>query len=105
MREEHGENVNLLRSFVQGVGYPGGLILALCGIGSLVGLFNHGTDLDMIWKYTQGGAYLGLFIIFVGGLEIALGVFWEGGPWQNRFARFAGMALVWLGLVLGVLYF
>ena len=31
MREVKQENVNLLRSFVQGVGYPGGIILALNG--------------------------------------------------------------------------
>ena len=103
--EEAPEPIRPLRSFIEGLGIPGGIILVLMAIGGIYGLFNHGGDLEAAVRYIRGAAGLGLFLIIIGGLEIAFGrLLWDGGPWQNRLSRFAGMVLVWLGLWAGLLY-
>ena len=98
------EPIRPLQSFVEGVGIPGGIILAVMAIGGIYSFFNHGADLEVMAGYVRGAAWLGLFLIIFGGLEMALGLLWDGGPWQNRLSRFAGMLLVWLGLCFGLLH-
>ena len=102
--DEAPEPIRPLRSFIEGLGLPGGIILALMAIGGIYGLFNHGGDLEAAVRYIRGAAWLGLFLIIFGGLEMALGLLWGGGPWQNRLSRFAGMLLVWLGLCFALLH-
>jgi len=102
--EEAPEPIRPLRSFVEGVGIPGGIILALMAIGGVYSFFNHGADLETMTMYVRGAAWLGLFLIIFGGLELAFSLLWDGGPWQNRLSRFAGMLFVWLGLCFGLLH-
>ena len=102
--EEAPEPIRPVRSFIEGLGIPGGFILVLMGLGGVYSLLNHGTDLEAMLRYVRGAAWAGLFLIIIGGLEIAFGLLWDGGPWQNRLSRFAGMLLVWLGLCYGLLH-
>ena len=94
--DEPEEDVDILRSFIQGLGYPGGFFLLIAAIAACVAIFSHGINITIIASYVRGGAYLALFLFILGGLEMAAGVLFHAGPWQNRIARFAGLFLVWL---------
>lgn len=95
------EPIEPLKSFITGLGLPGGLIIAAAAVGVLISIVTGNLGLASLTEAAKLGAYAGFFLSFLGVADIALGWLMGGGArFQNRLYTVAGYLVVWLGFYL-----
>jgi len=90
MAEGANELVAPLKSYIEGLGLIGGVVLTCAGLGGIIAIWYHGLNTDVIWSNSKRGAFLGFIVSILGGLEIAISLLFGPDPWQNKLSRSAG---------------